>query len=215
MPLHPTLTLEPALPLALPGPARSPLVYARSSNPIIARPGRAVPTGDRSGLWLRNAAGGLCVLAAAAAAVSFTAQYRMVDATRHRPGKIIHACENPQVLQRLAMADVEHPVACMSGNPAAAGMILLARTAVLYHGDFDWPGIAIARRIFDRGAHPWRFGRIDYLDAVDRLPADNRLGLSGPIQATPWDEALGATMMAADVAIHEELTVDMLLSDLQ
>jgi uncharacterized protein (TIGR02679 family) len=132
-----------------------------------------------------------------------------------RPGEIIHACENPQVLQRLAMADVEHPVACMSGNPPAAGMILLARTAVLYHGDFDWPGIAIARRIFDRGAHPWRFGRIDYLDAVDRLPADNRLGLSGPIQATPWDEALGATMMAADVAVHEELTVDMLLSDLQ
>jgi hypothetical protein len=32
--------------------------------------------GDRSGWWLRNAAAGLCVLAAAAAAVSFTAQYR-------------------------------------------------------------------------------------------------------------------------------------------
>ena len=43
------------------------------------------PTPDRSGLWLRNAAAGLCVLAAAAAAVSFTAQYRMVDATRHLP----------------------------------------------------------------------------------------------------------------------------------
>jgi len=40
---------------------------------------------DRSGLWLRNAATGLGVLAAAAAAVSFTAQYRMVDATRHLP----------------------------------------------------------------------------------------------------------------------------------
>ena len=40
---------------------------------------------DRSGLWLRNAAAGLCLLAAAAAAVSFTAQYRMVDATRHLP----------------------------------------------------------------------------------------------------------------------------------
>jgi len=40
---------------------------------------------DRSGLWLRNAAAGLCVLAAAAAAVSFTAQFRMVDATRHLP----------------------------------------------------------------------------------------------------------------------------------
>ena len=42
-----------------------------------------MPGRDRSGLWLRNAAAGLCVLAAAAAAVSFTAQYRMVDATRH------------------------------------------------------------------------------------------------------------------------------------
>ena len=41
--------------------------------------------GDRSGLWLRNAAAGLCLLAAAAAAVSFTAQYRMVEATRHLP----------------------------------------------------------------------------------------------------------------------------------
>jgi hypothetical protein len=40
---------------------------------------------DRSGLWLRNAAAGLGVLATAAAAVSFTAQYRMVDATRHLP----------------------------------------------------------------------------------------------------------------------------------
>jgi uncharacterized protein (TIGR02679 family) len=132
-----------------------------------------------------------------------------------RPGEIIHACENPQVLQRLAAAGVEHPVACMSGNPAAAGMTLLTRTVVLYHGDFDWPGIAIARRIFGRGARPWRFGRMDYVDAVDHLPADNRLGLSGRPQATPWDEGLSAAMTAADVAVHEELTVDVLLSDLR
>src|SRR6266566_3481645 len=43
------------------------------------------PGQDRSGLWLRNAAAGLCVLAAAAAAVSFTAQFRMADAARHLP----------------------------------------------------------------------------------------------------------------------------------
>jgi Protein of unknown function (DUF2637) len=43
------------------------------------------PAGDRSGLWLRNAAAGLCILAAAAAAVSFTAQYRMADTARHLP----------------------------------------------------------------------------------------------------------------------------------
>ena len=138
---------------------------------------------------------------------------RAADLTR--PGEIIHACENPQVLQRLAAADVEHPVACMSGNPAAAGMTLLARAIVLYHGDFDWPGIAIARRVFDRGARPWRFGRTDYVDVVNRLPADSRLGLSGRIQATPWDEGLSAAMTAADVAVHEELAVDVLLSDLR
>jgi uncharacterized protein (TIGR02679 family) len=132
-----------------------------------------------------------------------------------QPGEIIHACENPQVLQRLAAAEVERPVACMSGNPAAAGMVLLKRTVVRYHGDFDWPGIAIARRIFERGARPWRFGRDDYVDAVDRLPAGNRLGLSGRAEATPWDQGLCAAMTAADVAVHEEAIVDLLLADLR
>src|SRR5215831_19588582 len=40
------------------------------------------PGRDRPGLWLQCAVGGLCVLAAAAAAVSFTAQYRLVYAAR-------------------------------------------------------------------------------------------------------------------------------------
>jgi uncharacterized protein (TIGR02679 family) len=137
---------------------------------------------------------------------------RAADLTQ--PGEVIHACENPQVLQHLAAAGVEHPVACMSGNPAAAGMTLLARTVVLYHGDFDWPGVAIARRIFDRGARPWRFGRMDYVEAADRLPVGHRLSLSGRAQPTPWDEGLSAAMTAADVAVHEELTVEVLLSDL-
>jgi uncharacterized protein (TIGR02679 family) len=130
-------------------------------------------------------------------------------------GEIIHACENPQVLQRLAAAGVKRPVACMSGNPAAAGMALLRRTVVRYHGDFDWPGIAIARRIFGHGARPWRFGRDDYVDAADRLPADNRLSLSGRAEATPWDDSLCAAMTAADVAVHEEAIVDLLLADLR
>ena len=46
------------------------------------RPIEAVLPRDRSAVWLRNAAVGLCALAAAAAAVSFTAQYRMVYADR-------------------------------------------------------------------------------------------------------------------------------------
>jgi uncharacterized protein (TIGR02679 family) len=129
--------------------------------------------------------------------------------------QIIHACENPQVLQRLSAAGVDRPLACFSGNPASAGMILLMRSVVQYHGDFDWPGIGIARRIFDRGARPWRFRRDDYLEGIERLPAGNRLGLSGRPEATPWDEGLGAAMMAADIAVHEEAIMDILLADLR
>ena len=51
----------------------------------ISTPPNHRPAPDRSGLWLRNAAAGLCVLAAAAAAVSFTAQYRMAETARHEP----------------------------------------------------------------------------------------------------------------------------------
>jgi hypothetical protein len=43
---------------------------------------RTSPDRDRPGVWLHCAAIGLCVLAAAAAAVSFTAQYRLVYAAR-------------------------------------------------------------------------------------------------------------------------------------
>jgi hypothetical protein len=68
-----TLALAPAFPFALAGPAGT-------SIPAGSRPAR-----DPAVLWLRTAAAGLGVLAAAAAAVSFTAQYRMVDATRHLP----------------------------------------------------------------------------------------------------------------------------------
>ena len=67
------------------------LLLALSSTPGPAPappPGhhlQSVPPNNHSGLWLRNAAAGLCLLAAAAATVSFTAQYRMADAARHLP----------------------------------------------------------------------------------------------------------------------------------
>jgi hypothetical protein len=74
----------PRVPLVLTGPAGP-------SSPQGPGTGKGSGTGwndpgqDRSGLWLRNAAAGLCVLAAAAAAVSFTAQYRMAETARHLP----------------------------------------------------------------------------------------------------------------------------------
>jgi hypothetical protein len=68
------VALAPVLPLTL-------TAHGRGTG----APPSSRPAPDRSGLWLRNAAAGLCVLAAAAAAVSFTAQYRMAETSRHLP----------------------------------------------------------------------------------------------------------------------------------
>ena len=79
--------MTPCLLLTLTSPPAPAAASVRDAGKAAStRRGWAEPGQDRSGLWLRNAAAGLCVLAAAAAAVSFTAQYRMVDATRHLPG---------------------------------------------------------------------------------------------------------------------------------
>jgi len=69
-----------------PGPVL--ILTCRPGPALPTRPGHGrqpAPPDDRSGLWLRNAAAGLGVLAAAAATVSFTAQYRMAEAARDLP----------------------------------------------------------------------------------------------------------------------------------
>ena len=76
----------PRVPLVLTGPAGPSVPQGRGTGKRVApRSGWAGPGPDRSALWLRHAAAGLGVLAAAAAVVSFTAQYRMADAARHLP----------------------------------------------------------------------------------------------------------------------------------
>ena len=71
------------IPLALAGPSAAEI--GGTGRAARSRPGWADPGPDRSGRWLRYAAAGLGVLAAAAAAVSFTAQYRMAETARHLP----------------------------------------------------------------------------------------------------------------------------------
>jgi hypothetical protein len=95
-----TLSIPSTLPDTATGPdiaGRLPAPGQQLTRPhlpflaLVSPPGhgsQATPPGrpaNGSGLWLRNAATGLGVLAAAAATVSFTAQYRMVDVTRHLP----------------------------------------------------------------------------------------------------------------------------------
>jgi hypothetical protein len=64
------------------------VIMAGSATPAPGPGGQPVLprwSGDRSGLWLRNAAAGLGILAAAAAVVSFTAQYQMAETARGLP----------------------------------------------------------------------------------------------------------------------------------
>ena len=75
--------MMPRILLALPNPALPFMAAVPDAGKLTGDRRRWNASGrDHSGIWLRNAAVGLCLLAAAAAVVSFTAQYRMVDAVR-------------------------------------------------------------------------------------------------------------------------------------
>jgi uncharacterized protein (TIGR02679 family) len=128
------------------------------------------------------------------------------------PAELVSACENPQVLQRIADAGVDRPMVCFSGNPSVVGLMLAERVQLRYHADFDWPGIAIAARLVEAGVLPWRISAQDYVDAVEI--SDARLQLVGRAVATPWDPLLGATMGRIGLAVHEESLLPLLLGDL-
>src|SRR6516225_8329682 len=73
----------PCILLPMPNPALSLMAGVPGAEKITGdRPPRIAHAHDHSGIWLRNAATGLCLLAAAAAVVSFTAQYRLIYVTR-------------------------------------------------------------------------------------------------------------------------------------
>jgi len=75
--------MMPCILLPLPNPPLSFMAGVPGTEKLTGdRPRRSASAQDHSGIWLRNAAAGLCLLAAAAAVVSFTAQYRLIYATR-------------------------------------------------------------------------------------------------------------------------------------
>ncbi|MEV0961990.1 MULTISPECIES: TIGR02679 family protein [unclassified Streptomyces] len=137
-------------------------------------------------------------------------------------GTVVHICENPRVVEAAADAACLHPLVCTSGSAATVVLTLLDALAAtgcrfVYHGDFDWPGIALANRMISRyGARPWRMGVEDYehlaargqTGGIPRLPLDGR-----PVDAA-WDAGLAPAMTALGVALHEEVTLDLLVDDL-
>lgn len=135
------------------------------------------------------------------------------------PGQVVSVCENPQVMQAAVRAATGKPLLCLSGNPARVGTLLLQRliasgNPVRYHGDFDWPGVAIAGRIMGQGATPWRMSTEDYTTAAAKLDADHAVALIGRPTSTPWDPGLAKTMAAYGLAVHEEFVLSDLLGDL-
>jgi len=132
----------------------------------------------------------------------------------------IFACENPAVLRRACaeLGPVCPPLICAEGQPSTA-FHKLVRIAVAsggelaYHGDFDWPGVAITAKVIDRhGARPWRMTAGDYLSGVKA--GDTAVALRGDPVPTPWEPELCETMRATGRAIYEETVADQLLADL-
>jgi uncharacterized protein (TIGR02679 family) len=135
-------------------------------------------------------------------------------------GALVHVCENPAVLRRAAgeLGAQAAPLLCTEGRPSAAFHQLAAAIKggggeLRYHGDFDWPGLAIASSVMRRhGARPWRMSAADYTAGV-RSDAE-QVRLRGTPQPTPWDPELAEAMAAAQCAVYEESVAGGLLTDL-
>ncbi|MET7652558.1 MULTISPECIES: TIGR02679 family protein [unclassified Streptomyces] len=135
---------------------------------------------------------------------------------------LIHICENPRVVEAAADAACVQPLVCTSGSAATVVFTLLDALAATgcrfaYHGDFDWPGIALANRVIRRyEARPWRMGTADYEHLAGRSQAEGipQLALDGQPVNADWDPDLAPAMTALGVALHEEATLELLVDDL-
>jgi len=136
-------------------------------------------------------------------------------------GTTVFVCENPNFVaiaaDRLGAASA--PLVCTDGMPAAAQRTLLtqlmhAGARLMYHGDFDWPGLHIGNQVMGAlHAHPWRFSAQDYEGAAANSPAVKHR-LSGARVAAAWDGTLADVMQRHGIAIAEEAVAATLLEDL-
>ncbi|MGH2908987.1 MAG: TIGR02679 family protein, partial [Solirubrobacteraceae bacterium] len=128
--------------------------------------------------------------------------------------------ENPSVLAVAAdrLGPRCPPLICTHGQPRAATMVLLrslaaASVRLRHHGDFDWPGIAIANLLHRRvPMDAWRYDADTYIEVAEAHP--HTAPLTGTPIAASWDPALAGVMMATGRQIEEELVASGLLEDL-
>lgn len=133
---------------------------------------------------------------------------------RFAGGGIVLVCENPRVLE--AAIEIGVPglgLVCASGRPALVVLEVLRRLRdagahLLYHGDFDWAGVAMANDLVSRlGVHPWRMSAEEYLSAPAGPP------LAGLRVHALWDAELTAAMAHRGLAVHEEALLPGLFTE--
>lgn len=130
-------------------------------------------------------------------------------------GAAVLVCENPRVLEAFAQRRPEVVVVSTAGEPNLVTLDVLRALRdggadLRYHGDFDWPGVAIANRLVRAlKLRPWRMTAADYRSAVGELP--ERLELAGVPVGPDWDTDLGRAMTELGTAVHEESVLESLL----
>lgn len=136
--------------------------------------------------------------------------------------RVVHVCENPNFLAIAAdqLGARCAPLVCTDGMPSAAQRILLdqlqaAGAKLLYHGDFDWPGIGIANFVIRTwNANPWRMSTQAYEAAASSTTrVKHELGAI-PVNAD-WDIHLATAMQNRGTAIAEEAVATILIEDLR
>jgi len=132
-------------------------------------------------------------------------------------GTRVLVCENPRVLEAVAEQAVPGvTVVCTAGEPnwvvdQVLGHLAAGGGDLRYHGDFDWPGIALANRAISRhGLRPWRMTTDDYLQG---LSGGGTTLAGSPVEPT-WDQELGAAMRRHRRAVHEESVLTALIDRL-
>jgi len=142
---------------------------------------------------------------------------RRIDRFAVAAGTRVLVCENPRVLEALAERSVTGWASvCTSGEPNLVVDRVLTNLArngadLRYHGDFDWPGIAIVNRaIAGYVVTPWQMLAADYVDAV----RSDGPALVGSVVEPGWDAELGAAMRSHGHAVHEESVLTSLIDAL-
>ncbi|MGH3379506.1 MAG: TIGR02679 family protein [Actinoallomurus sp.] len=133
----------------------------------------------------------------------------------------VYVCENPAILRRAAgdLGPSSAPLLCTEGLPSSAFHHLAQAITggggeLRYHGDFDWPGIAIADAVIRRhGATPWRMSAADYRDGLGDHTDHVTLGRTA--RTAPWAPGLAEAMTDAGAAVYEEAVADRLIADLR